>query len=50
VAQAGKLVTALTDVEKATKTGDAAAMGAAVKTAQGTCGGCHKPFRGPKPK
>jgi cytochrome c556 len=49
-AQAGKLVTALTDVEKAAKAGDAAALGAAVKTAQGTCGGCHKPFRGPKPK
>jgi cytochrome c556 len=49
-AQAAKLDSALTEVEKAAKAGDAAALGTAVKTAQGTCGGCHKPFRGPKPK
>lgn len=49
-AQAGKLVAGLTAVEAAAKAGDAGAFADAVKTAQGTCGGCHKPFRGPKPK
>jgi cytochrome c556 len=47
---AGKLLAALAEVETAAKSGDAKAMGAAVKTASGTCGGCHKPFRGPKPE
>ena len=49
-AEAGKLVAGLTAVDAAAKAGDAKALAAAVKTAQGTCGGCHKPFRGPKPK
>lgn len=48
--EAGKLVSALTAVEAAAKGGDAKALAAAVKTAQGVCGGCHKPFRGPAPK
>ncbi|MFT5538595.1 MAG: cytochrome c556 [Alphaproteobacteria bacterium] len=48
--QAGKLVAALEGVQMAAAAGDAGAMGKAVKAARGVCGGCHKPFRGPKPK
>lgn len=32
----------------AAKTGDAAALGAALKQAGDSCGGCHKVFRGPE--
>lgn len=32
----------------AAKTGDAAALGAAVDGAGASCGGCHKAFRGPE--
>ena len=46
----GKLVAGLEGVQKAAASGDAGALNAAVKTAHATCGGCHKPFRGPKPK
>jgi len=49
-ASAGELVAALEGVQKAAASGDAGSLGAAVKTARATCGGCHKPFRGPKPK
>lgn len=49
-AQANKLVGTLEGVQKAAASGDAAALGAAVKEARATCGGCHKPFRGPRPK
>lgn len=49
-AEGNKLVAALGDVEKAAGAGDAKAMAGAVKVAQGTCGGCHKPFRGAAPK
>ncbi len=45
----GKLVAALEGVQKAAASGDAKSLDAAVKTARATCGGCHKPFRGPKP-
>jgi cytochrome c556 len=49
-AQNGKFVAALESVQKAAASGDAGAMGAAVKVARGTCRDCHKPWRGPKPK
>lgn len=49
--EASKAVAALTEIEKAAKAGDAAALGAAVKTADaGVCRTCHRAFRGPRPK
>lgn len=48
--EAGKLLAALGDIEKAAKAGDAKAMGGAVKLAQETCSTCHKAFRGPRPE
>jgi cytochrome c556 len=49
-AQSAKLVAALVKVEKAAASGNAKAMGAAVKVARGTCRDCHKPWRGPRLK
>jgi len=34
----------------AAKTGDASAIGAAMRTVGKSCGGCHKPYRVPKKK
>jgi cytochrome c556 len=49
-AAAGKLKAAASKLAQAAAGGDAAAIKVAAGAIGKSCGGCHKPFRGPKPK
>jgi cytochrome c556 len=50
-AAAMKLASWSRDIEKAAATGEKAKIAAAMKGfGKATCGGCHRTFRGPKPK
>ena len=49
-AAAGKLKAASANLAKVAASGDVAAIKMAAGAIGKSCGGCHKPFRGPKPK
>ncbi len=49
-AAGGKLKAAVANLGKVAAVGDVAAIKVAAGASGKSCGGCHKPFRGPKPK